>query len=243
MRSKDHERHIGPAVPRIPMDDDAIAENIVSAEPKLTIIKFYKNKRGQMFFRIAGMDPEAELKLLLEDLGTEDLNVINALLCDIRKSAMTPEGEMNLDIFHSILAKIRDEKPRTARAHQLVAQKAVMQHLFYTRVGHVTICETIDQDSANMSALKTLTKLSNELNDALNRECDQSPRQVLNLVNVGEGAPTIVNEVPRQQTIEHKPQPAFEGLDKHRKDDVPVPEVMSSSPASKQRPRYRPKVI
>jgi hypothetical protein len=191
----------------------------------LTIIKFHKNYRGQWFFRIAGMDPEAELKAFMEDLGTEDPNVINALLCDIRKAAMTPEGEMDLDIFHSILAKVRDEKPRTARARQLVVQNSVIQHLFYTRAGYLANCETIDQDSANMSALKTLTKLSNELSDALNRECDQSPRQVLNLVNVGEGSPTIVNEVPRQQTIEHKPQPVFEGLDKHRKDDVSVQNV------------------
>jgi hypothetical protein len=229
---------VKPAVRRFEAEDP-IAANIVSAVPKLTIIKFEKNNRGQTFFRIAGMDPEAELKALMEDLGTENPNVINALLCDVRKMAMTHNNEVDLDIFHSILAKVRDEKPRTARARQIMVQKAAMQNLFFTRVRELASCQTIGQDSNGASALKAITKLSIELSDAVDRERDQSPAQVLNVVNVGEGAPIVVAKAPRQQTIEHKPQPAFEGLDKHRKDDVPVPQVMSSSP----RPRYRPKVI
>jgi hypothetical protein len=248
--------NVGPAVPRYPLqDDDSIAENIVSAEPQLTIIKFYTNNRGQTFFRIAGMDPEANLQALMEDLGTENPNVINALLCDIRKMAMTPEGEMDLDIFHSILAKVCDEKPRTARARQLAVQKAAMENLFFTRVKEFASCQTIDQDSNGANALKTITKLSIELSETADRERNQSPAQVLNVVNIGEGAPTVVAEAPRQQAIEYNPQPAFEGPEQHQKDDMLVQKaeteedelgVVSSSPASKQhkpRQRYRPKAL
>jgi hypothetical protein len=244
---------IGPAVPRFPPDDDAIEEFIVSSEPKLTIIKFDTNKRGQTFFRIAGMDPEANLQALMEDLGTKNSNVINALLCDIRKMAMTHKGEVDLDIFHSILAKVRDEKPRTARARQLLVQKAAMQNLFFTRVRELASCQTIDQDSNGANALKAITKLSIELSDAADRERDQSPAPVLNVVNVGEGAPTVVAEGSRPHAIEYNPQPAFAGPERHRKDDVPVPTVeseadhlglMRSSPASKHnKPRYRPRAV
>jgi hypothetical protein len=80
--------------------------------------------------------------------------------------------------------------------------------------------------------------LSLELSEATERSRDQSPKPVLNIVNVGEGAPTVVKDVPRPQAIEHKPTPVFEmerSSDKLEEEVfVPAekPQVTDSPPAA-----------
>ena len=220
--------YIGPALPRYQSESDD--SSTVSAELKLSIIHFEENLQNRVFFRTAGKDPEAEMKSLMDDLGTENPNVVTALLCDIRELALTGDGRMDLEAFHSILAKVRDEKPRTARARQLVVQKAAMHYLFIKRVREIGNCQSIQQDFNGASALRTIAKLSIELSDAVHRENNQSPTHILNLVNMVEGASAPVNEGPRQNAIEHKPQPAFElerspervGVEQHKKGKLPV---------------------
>ena len=215
---------------------ELIEDHTVTAEPKMITIRFYKNSR-QQFFRICGADADAELKTLLQDLGTENTNVANSMLYDIKKIATRPDGTIDWDIFHSILAKVRDEQPRNSRARQLAVLNAAMYIVMCTRIRDLDRYESIIQDQTGVSGLKTVGKLVLEFSEAAERSRHQSPTPVVNIVTVGEGAPTVLNGAPRQPLIEHKPAPAFD-LHSQNKQDVkaelvpPVAKNAEKAPAT-----------
>lgn len=229
---------VGKVVPKYQSHNTAVETNTVSEEPKLSIICFEKNMRGQTFFRMAGADPEAELMTLKEDLGTENINTINSLMRDIRQMAMQPVGEMNADVFYSILAKVRDAKPRSAKQRQFVVLQAGVQTYVALRLSEINNCESIPQDANGISALKTLTRLVNELDDAL--EQDDAPRPVVNVLNVNEGTSRVVHESVNQ--IEHNLDPPFEFNDNEptELEDVKEETVAKTTGKAPVR-RYRPK--
>jgi hypothetical protein len=126
------------------------------------------DENGFMSLHLNGAEGERFLRVLMEEFGTKDVDVVVSVLMQIQRLALLPDGNMSATKFQILLGLVRDEKPKTPKERRIAVINAGLQLAAIQRVwensGNTTF---LDQDQAGQNGLRHCVNALKTMNDVL----------------------------------------------------------------------------
>jgi hypothetical protein len=208
-------------------------DELAHSSPRVKLIK----KDRQITIELEHPDHSTGLALLMEALGTSDLDFFNGLLNQVAN--VDPRGsEANGSTLNFMLSIIKGVEPRDQVEAMLAAQMAAVHISIMTFARRLAYVDNIPQQDSAERAFNKLTRTFATQMEALKRYRTGGEQKVtVQHVTVGEGGQAIVGNVTqagREAAPEKAPAPAL-ALTDAKTPPMPIIEAEARTPITAPR--------